>query len=61
MLFDVKITIRKLGRACASCKQDLVGQFEADTMEDAIKVAKESVSVDWDTHQALINYVRKVS
>lgn len=59
MLFDVKITIRKLGRACATCKQDLVGQFEADSAEGAVKAAKDSVSVDWDTHQALINYVRK--
>lgn len=61
MQFDVKITIRKLGRACATCKQDLVGRFDAESAEDAVKTAKESVDVDWDTHQALINYVRKVS
>lgn len=58
--FDVKITVRRMGRACQTCSQLASGKYKAESAEAAIEKAKQKLNVDLSTHQVLINYVREV-
>lgn len=60
MKFKVKLTIRRMGRNCGSCKQDFECEVEAFNNVDAIQCAKVLSGADPETHQFSINYVRAV-
>lgn len=58
MRFNVRLTIRRMGRQCQTCKQEFETIVEAETAEDAVAIAKERTGANPDTHQFVINYVR---
>lgn len=60
MLFKVKLTIRRMGRNCGSCKQEFECEVEALNSVDAIQIAKALSNADPDVHQFSINYVRSI-
>lgn len=60
MVFKVKLTIRRMGRNCGSCKQDFECEVEALNDVDAIQCAKVLSCADPETHQFSINYVRAI-
>lgn len=60
MIFNVKLTIMRMGRKCSSCKQALEASVEAETAEQAVEEAKKISGADPDTHKFQINYVRAV-
>lgn len=59
--YKVKLTIRRMGRQCQSCKQSFEGEFYAASPEDAVSQAKSQSGADPDTNQFQIDYVRGVS
>ena len=60
MFFKVKLTIRRMGRNCASCKQDFECEVEALNDVDAIHIAKVLSGANPEKHQFSINYVRAI-
>lgn len=60
MIWKVKLTIRRMGRNCGSCKQEFECEIEALNTVDAIQCAKYLSGADPETHQFSINYVREV-
>lgn len=58
MLFSVKLTIRRMGRQCDSCKQTFECEVSALDNVDAIQVAKVLSGADPETHKFNIDYVR---
>lgn len=58
MKWKVKLTIRRMGRNCRSCRQEFECEVEATNYFDALKIAKELSGADPETHQFSINYVR---
>lgn len=59
-LFDIKVTVRKMGRKCATCIQRANGKYKAESAEEAIALMKQKLNVDLETHQVSINYIREV-
>lgn len=59
-LFDIKVTVRKMGRKCPTCIQRANGKYKAESAEEAIALMKQKLNVDLDTHQISINYIREV-
>lgn len=60
MKFKVKLTIRRMGRNCGSCKQDFECEVEALNNVDAVQCAKVLSGANPETHQFSINYVRSI-
>ncbi|QIW88899.1 hypothetical protein CJ19_040 [Escherichia phage CJ19] len=60
-MFEVKLTILLMGRACAYCKQNFEAKVEASSAEEAVSKVKEMSGVDTTTHKFLVNYVRGIS
>lgn len=60
MFFKVKLTIRRMGRNCASCKQDFECEVEALNDVDAIQIAKVLSGANPETHQFSVNLVRVI-
>ncbi|VUF55288.1 Phage protein [Escherichia phage Stevie_ev116] len=60
MKFKVKLTIRRMGRNCGSCKQDFECEVEALNTVDAVQCAKVLSGANPETHQFSINYVRAI-
>lgn len=60
MMWKVKLTIRRMGRNCASCKQNFECEVEALSNVDAIHIAKVLSGANPETHQFSINHVRVV-
>ena len=59
--FDIKVTVRRMGRKCQTCMQRVNGLYKAETAEEAIEKLKSKLNVELDTHQVSINYIREVS
>lgn len=60
MKFKVKLTIRRMGRNCRSCRQEFECEVEALNDVDAIQIAKVLSNADPEMHQFSINYVRGI-
>lgn len=60
MKFKVKLTIRRMGRNCGSCKQDFECEVDALGALEAAAKAKELSGANPETHQFSINYVRAI-
>lgn len=60
MIYKVKLTIRRMGRTCQSCKQTFESDIEADSPEDALAKAKARSGANPDTHKFSIDYIRGV-
>nr|DAH97842.1 MAG TPA: hypothetical protein [Caudoviricetes sp.] len=60
MVFKVKLTIRRMGRNCGSCKQEFETVVTACSAEMAVRFAKEYSGANPETHQFSINYVRAI-
>lgn len=58
-LWDVKLSIRLMGRSCKNCTQDYIASVAAISAEDAVAKVKELSGADPDTHKFLVCYVRK--
>lgn len=58
-LWDVKLSIRLMGRSCKSCTQDYIASVAAISAEDAVAKVKEMSGADPDTHKFLVAYVRE--
>lgn len=61
MRYKVKLTIRKMGRQCQSCKQQFECEVEAVSPESALMMAKEQSGANQETHQFQIDYLRGTS
>ncbi|QDH94229.1 hypothetical protein [Escherichia phage vB_EcoS_PHB17] len=60
MKWKVKLTIRRMGRNCSSCRQEFECEVEAQNTVDAIQCAKVLSGADPETHQFSINFVRGI-
>lgn len=58
--FLVKLTIRKMGMQCRSCKQSFECEVIADSNETAVVSAKLKSGANPETHKFSIDYVREV-
>ena len=58
-MWDVKLSIRLMGRSCKNCTQDYIASVAAISAEDAVAKAKEMSGADPDTHKFLVAYVRE--
>ena len=58
-LWDVKLSIRLMGRSCKNCTQDYIASVAAISSEDAVAKVKEMSGADPDTHKFLVAYVRE--
>lgn len=58
--YIVKAVILKMGRSCASCRQNYECEVAAESSEDAIAKAKVMCGADMDTHKFKIAMVREV-
>lgn len=56
----VKLTTRKMGMQCRSCRQSFELEVIADSSESAVAAAKKQTGLDPDTHQFSIEYVRSL-
>ena len=61
MKWKVKLTIRRMGRNCGSCKQDFECEVDARCALEAAARAKELSGANPNTHQFSINYVKEIS
>lgn len=58
-LWDVKLSIRLMGRSCKNCTQEYIASVAAISAEDAVAKVKEMSGADPDTHKFLVAYVRE--
>lgn len=58
MNYKVKMTIRRMGRNCQSCKQEYECVVDALDELEAVSKAKEQSGANPETHQFSINLVR---
>lgn len=58
MKWTVKLTIRKFGMQCRSCKQIFECEVIAANEVEAAQFAKEKSGADPDTHKFSIDYIR---
>lgn len=61
MIYNVKLTIRRMGRNCSSCKQDFECEVAAFNAEHAVNLAKRLSGANPETHQFSINFVKEMS
>ena len=61
MKWKVKLTIRRMGRNCRSCRQEFECEVVAENEVEAAAFAKELSGADPETHQFSINYIRGVT
>lgn len=61
MQWEVKLTIRKMGMQCKSCKQKFECFVIADNEVEAAMFAKEKSGANPETHKFNIDLIRKVS
>lgn len=61
MKWKVKLTIRRMGRQCRSCKQVFECEVAADNEVEAAQFAKELSGADPETHKFSIDYLRSLS
>lgn len=59
--FKVKLTIRKMGMQCKSCKQDFETEVEATSQEEAIDIAKFLSKANLDTHKINISLIKEIT
>ncbi|ATW61799.1 hypothetical protein HOS46_gp22 [Escherichia phage DTL] len=59
IMWDVKLSIRLMGRSCKNCTQDYIASVAAISAEDAVAKVKEMSGADPDTHKFLVAYVRE--
>ena len=57
----VKLTIRKMGMQCQSCKQTFECQVVADNEVEAAEFAKELSKSDPEIHQFQINLIKEIT
>ena len=58
-MWDVKLSIRLMGRRCKNCTQDYIASVAAISAEDAVAKVKGMSGADPDTHKFLVAYVRE--
>lgn len=58
-MWDVKLSIRLMGRSCKNCTQEYIASVAAISAEDAVAKVKEMSGADPDTHKFLVAYVRE--
>lgn len=58
--YKVKLTIRRMGRSCNSCKQDYEGEFSAESAEQAVSKAKRQSGANPDYHQFSISLIKEL-
>lgn len=58
-MWDVKLSIRLMGRSCKNCTQDYIASVAAISAEDAVAKVKELSGANPDTHKFLVAYVRE--
>ena len=58
-MWDVKLSIRLMGRSCKNCTQDYIASVAAISAEDAVAKVKSMSGADPDTHKFLVAYVRE--
>ena len=58
-MWDVKLSIRLMGRSCKSCTQEFIASVAAISAEDAVAKAKLISGADPDYHKFLVAYVRE--
>lgn len=56
----VKLTIRKMGMQCRSCKQEFECEVMAPDKETAVVTAKLTSGANPETHKFNINLIREV-
>lgn len=56
----VKLTIRKMGMQCRSCKQEFECEVFAENEVEAAQFAKEQSGADAETHKFNINLIRSI-
>ena len=61
MKYFIEATSMKMGRACATCRQDFEFEIEAESREQAIEIAKVRSRVNLETHKFKIHVIREVS
>lgn len=57
----VKLTIRKMGMQCQSCKQTFECQVVAENEVEAAQFAKELSKADPEIHQFQINLIKEIT
>lgn len=58
-LWDVKLSIRLMGRSCKSCTQEFIALVTAKSSEEAVAKVKVMSGADPDYHKFLVAYVRE--
>ncbi|AWD92229.1 hypothetical protein HOT14_gp29 [Escherichia phage vB_EcoS_IME347] len=58
--FTVKLTIKRMGRRCSTCRQNFETEVKASSAEEAVAKAKLQSGANADTHQFSINLVREI-
>lgn len=61
MRWEVKLTIRRMGRQCQTCKQDFETVVTASSAEMAVFLAKGYSGANPETHQFQIRLVRRIT
>ena len=60
MMWHVKLTIRKMGMQCQSCKQAFECNVNASTIEEAVEKAKQLSGANPEIHQFSIYYAKEI-
>lgn len=58
-MWDVKLSIRLMGRSCKSCTQEFIASVTAKSSEEAVAKVKAMSGADPDCHKFLVAYVRE--
>lgn len=61
MQWEVKLTIRRMGMQCKSCKQSFECYVIADNEVEAAQFAKEKSGFNPETHKFNIDRVRRIT
>lgn len=56
----VKLTIRKMGMQCATCKQEFETVVTACSAEMAVRLAKDYSRANQETHKFTVNIVKEI-
>lgn len=58
--YIVKAVIMRMGRTCASCRQNYEIELKADSADDAVARAKVSCGADLETHKFKVSIVKEI-
>lgn len=58
-MWDVKLSIKFLGRSCKTCRQDYIASVAAKSSEEAVAKVKVMSGADPDYHKFMVAYVRE--